>query len=148
PFTTLYPTLGVVRVGHHRSFVVADIPGLIEGAAEGAGLGIRFLKHLSRTSLLLHLVDAAPLEGSDPVVAVREIENELHNYSEELSHKERWLVLNKVDLLPAAQREAVCREIVERLQWQAPWFTISALSGDGTQELCYKIMDYLEKALV
>ena len=146
PFTTLHPNLGVVRVDSHRSFVVADIPGLIEGAAEGAGLGIRFLKHLARTSLLLHLVDVAPVDGGDPVAAVREIENELRGYSEDLSQRTRWLVLNKVDLLPAERREAACRDIVGRLRWQGPWYAISALAGEGTRELCYKIMDYLEAA--
>ncbi len=145
PFTTLYPNLGVVSIAPHRSFVVADIPGLIGGAAEGAGLGIRFLKHLARTSLLLHLVDAAPLDGSDPVAAVREIEGELERYSAELHQRPRWLVFNKVDLLPAGEREDRCREMVERLGWQAPWFMISALSGEGTRELCYKIMEHLEQ---
>jgi len=146
PFTTRYPNLGVVRVDAQRSFVIADIPGLIEGAAEGAGLGIQFLRHLSRTRLLLHLVDTAPLGGaSDPVHDMRTIERELERYSPELAARERWLVLNKVDLLPEEEREARCRDIVERLQWAGPMFRISALSGEGTQELVYRVMAYLEQ---
>ncbi len=116
PFTTLYPNLGVVRVAAHRSFVVADIPGLIEGAADGAGLGIQFLKHLSRTGLLLHLVDVAPLDGSDPVDDVRMVVGELEKFNAELGGRERWLVLNKVDLLPEDERQGRCRSIVERLR--------------------------------
>ena len=115
PFTTLHPNLGVVRVDPTRSFVVADIPGVIEGAAEGAGLGIQFLKHLSRTRLLLHLVDIAPADGSDPVEAVRTIEHELARFSPELADRPRWLVCNKIDLLPEAEREARCREVVQAL---------------------------------
>ncbi len=146
PFTTLYPNLGVVRVDRERSFVVADIPGLIEGAAEGAGLGIRFLKHLARTRLLLHLVDAAPLEGGpDPVEEVRTIEAELSKYSAELTEKERWLVLNKVDLLPEETREARCADIVRQLAWQGPVFAISALASEGTQALVFKVMEALER---
>jgi GTP-binding protein len=145
PFTTLHPNLGVVRVSNHRSFTVADIPGLIEGAAEGAGLGIQFLKHVSRTRLLLHLVDVYPLgETSDPVNDVRVIAAELGKFSPELAVRERWLVLNKVDLLPAEEREAVCNDIVRRLDWRGPVFTIAAISGAGTQELVYKVMDQLE----
>jgi len=146
PFTTLYPSLGVVRAGVHRSFVVADIPGLIEGAAEGAGLGVQFLKHLSRTGLLLHLVDVAPLDGSDPVTDVRTIVHELEKFSAELGGRERWLVLNKLDLLPAEERDARCSDIVQRLDWQGPVFQISALSGQGTEALVYAIMEYLESA--
>lgn len=146
PFTTLHPNLGVVSIAPHRSFVVADIPGLIEGAAEGAGLGIQFLKHLSRTTLLLHLVDAAPLgEVSDPVDDVRKIEAELQKFSPELAARERWLVLNKIDLLPEEEREARCREIVERLDWSGPVFHICAIKGEGTKELTYKIMEHLEQ---
>ncbi len=145
PFTTLHPNLGVVRVSNHRSFTVADIPGLIEGAAEGAGLGMRFLKHLSRTRLLWHLVDVAPLdEAVDPVNDVKVIEAELGKFSAELAAQERWLVLNKVDMLPVAEREARCADIVRRLAWQGPVFTIAAISGDGTQELLYQAMEYLE----
>ncbi len=145
PFTTLHPNLGVVSVGLHRSFVVADIPGLIEGAAEGAGLGIRFLKHLSRTRLLLHLVDAVPLsDDEDPVQAVRVIERELEKFSEDLAQRERWLVLNKLDMLPEDEREDKVRELIERLQWQGPVFAVSALTGEGTEALSQKIMTRLE----
>jgi GTP-binding protein len=145
PFTTLYPNLGVVRVSDHRSFTVADIPGLIEGAAEGAGLGIQFLKHVSRTRLLLHLVDVALFgEAQDPVEDVRVIERELAKFSPELAARERWLVLNKVDLVPAETREAHCQDIVQRLAWQGQVFKIAAISGVGTQDLVYKAMEYLE----
>lgn len=145
PFTTLYPNLGVVRVEAHRSFVVADIPGLIEGAAEGAGLGIQFLKHLSRTGLLLHLVDVAPLDGSDPVEDVTAIVRELEKFSAELGDRERWLVLNKVDLLPDEEREARCSDIVTRLDWQGPVFETAAVSQQGTQTLMFAIMEYIER---
>lgn len=145
PFTTLYPNLGVVRVEAHRSFVVADVPGLIEGAAEGAGLGIQFLKHLLRTRLLLHLVDAAPLgEASDPVEDVRTIERELAKFNPELAARERWLVLNKIDLLPGGERDARTQDIVRRLDWRGPVFYIAAIKGEGTRELIYRIMDYLD----
>ncbi len=146
PFTTLHPNLGVVRVGQLQSFVMADIPGLIEGAAEGAGLGIQFLKHLSRTSLLLHVVDIAPMDGSDPVEAVRIIERELENYSDELAERPRWLVLNKIDLIPAAQQDEQVQSIVDRLAWEGNVFGISAATASGTQALCYQIMQYLEDA--
>lgn len=144
PFTTLYPNLGVVRVEAHRSFVVADIPGLIEGAAEGAGLGVQFLKHLSRTGLLLHLVDVAPLDGSDPVEDVRTIVRELEKFSVELGERERWLVLNKIDLVPEDERDQRCSDIVQHLQWQGPVFAIAAVSGQGTRRLVQAIMDYIE----
>ena len=146
PFTTLIPNLGVVSVDAYRNFVIADIPGVIEGAAEGAGLGIRFLKHVARTRLLLHLVDVMPYEGSaDPVENFQTIENELKKFSDDLYAKERWLVLNKVDLLPAEQRAATCAEIVEKLQWAGPVYEISALNKSGLQQLIYDIMDYLEQ---
>lgn len=146
PFTTLYPNLGVVYVGEHRSFVVADVPGLIEGAAAGAGLGIRFLKHLQRTRLLLHLVDVAPADPSAaPVAAVRSLVGELERFSPELAAAPRWLVLNKVDLLPEADREAVCSEIVGSLGWKGPVYRISALSGAGTRRLCEDVMSALER---
>lgn len=145
PFTTLVPNLGVVRVQAHRSFVMADIPGLIPGASEGAGLGIRFLKHLTRTRLLLHLVDVLPPDGSDPVAAIEGIFHELQLFSPTLAGRERWLVLNKVDLLPPDEREAICRNIVERLQWHGPVYRIAAISGDGTAQLCGDIMTHLER---
>lgn len=146
PFTTLYPNLGVVSIESHRSFVVADIPGLIEGAADGAGLGVQFLKHLSRTSLLLHLLDVAPLdENVDPVDEFRKIEAELAKFSEDLAARDRWLVLNKIDLLPEDEREARCRDVVERLGWQGPVFYISGISKLGTQELSYRLMEELEQ---
>jgi GTPase len=144
PFTTLVPNLGVVRVQAHRSFVMADIPGLIAGASEGAGLGIRFLKHLTRTRLLLHLVDVLPPDGSDPVQAVMDIAHELDRFSPTLASRQRWLVLNKVDLLPEDQREAVCRDIVERLSWSGPVYRVAAISAEGTKELCGDIMTHLE----
>lgn len=144
PFTTLIPNLGVVRVAAHRSFVIADIPGLIEGASEGAGLGIRFLKHLTRTRLLLHLVDVLPPDGSDPVENVQAIERELARFSETLAARERWLVLNKTDLLPLADRDAICADILARLGWQGPVFPISALAADGTEALCREIMAHIE----
>jgi GTP-binding protein len=145
PFTTLYPNLGVVRVAPHRGFVVADIPGLIEGAAEGAGLGIQFLKHLERTRLLLHLVDLLPADGGDPVDEVRTIVHELEKFSPELADKERWLVLNKIDLIPEEAREALCQSIVDGLGWQGPVFRISALGQQGTEALCQRIMQRLEE---
>jgi GTPase len=144
PFTTLYPNLGVVSIEVDRSFVIADIPGLIEGAAEGAGLGVHFLKHLSRTRLLLHLVDIAPMEG-DPVEDTIKIIQELEKYSPELGAKERWLVLNKTDLLPPDERKAYCEKIIKALNWQGPVFEISALSKQGCFGVCYKVMDYLEQ---
>jgi GTP-binding protein len=144
PFTTLYPNLGVVRVEESRSFVVADIPGLIEGAAEGAGLGALFLKHVQRTRLLLHVVDAAALEGDDPVRQVRAIEAELGKYDPDLLHKPRWLVLNKLDLLPEEQREARVREIVEALEWNGPVFPAAAIAREGTWIVCQKAMEHLE----
>jgi GTPase len=145
PFTTLYPSLGVVRVERDRSFVIADIPGLIEGAAEGAGLGMTFLKHVQRTRLLLHMVDAVPYEdGVDPVTQVRAIEAELGKFDPELLDKPRWLVLNKLDLLPEDEREARIAQIIGDLDWQAPWFAVSAISKDGTWPICLKAMEFLE----
>jgi GTP-binding protein len=146
PFTTLYPNLGVVSVGLNRSFVIADIPGLIEGAAEGAGLGIRFLKHLSRTRLMLHLVDAVPLDPDhDPVEDVRVVMEELAKFSPQLAERERWLVLNKLDLLPADAREAHVQDLLSRLGWEGPVFSISALSGEGTEFVCQQVMNHLER---
>ena len=143
PFTTLYPNLGVVRVDETRSFVIADIPGLIEGASTGAGLGIQFLKHLSRTRLLLHILDIAPFDGSSPVDAAKKILTELQKYSNELATKERWLVLNKADLLPEDERQQRTAEITAALQWKGPVYTISALSKTGTRQVIYDIMNYL-----
>jgi GTP-binding protein len=146
PFTTLYPNLGVVRVDSGRSFVMADIPGLIEGAAEGAGLGHRFLKHLSRTRLLLHVTDMAPFdEDVDLAQTARALINELRMFDESLYHKPRWLVLNKVDLLSDAEREATCAHFLRALEWEGPWFAISALTGAGCKELTYAVMRHLEQ---
>ncbi|GAB2894412.1 Obg family GTPase CgtA [Microbulbifer echini] len=145
PFTTLVPNLGVVQVQRHRSFVVADIPGLIEGAAEGAGLGIRFLKHLTRCRVLLHLVDLAPFDGSDPVENARAIERELATFSDTLAGRERWLVLNKTDLVPAAELEERCRSVVDALDWKGPVFRVAAIRGEGTDVLSGRLMDYLEE---
>jgi len=145
PFTTLYPNLGVVRVGQESSFVIADIPGLIEGAAEGAGLGTRFLKHLSRTRVLLHLVDIMPVDESDPVEAAIKIAAELERYSPELAALPRWLVLNKIDTLGEDERDAHCQAIIDKLGWQQPVYTISALSGEGTKKLMGDIMTYLDR---
>ncbi len=145
PFTTLHPNLGVVRAGHDRSFVVADIPGLIEGAADGAGLGIQFLKHLSRTSLLLHLVDMATLDQpEEPAEQVRKIETELASFGRDLLEKERWLVLNKTDLLDPKDYQTGRARLLERLAWQGPVFGISALTGQGTAELVSCLMRRLE----
>lgn len=145
PFTTLYPNLGVVRVSPQRSFVMADLPGLIKGAAGGAGLGIRFLKHVARTVLLLHIVDILPLDESNPAKQVEAITYELEKFSSELAMKERWLVLNKIDLLPAKEAEKRCKEIVRQLNWQGKVFKISGLSHTGTKELAQEVMKYLEK---
>jgi GTP-binding protein len=146
PFTTLHPNLGVVGVGVHRSFVMADIPGLIEGAAEGAGLGIRFLKHLQRTRVLLHIVDLVPPDpDADPVRDARAIVAELKKFSRELAAKPRWLVLNKRDLLPPSEAEQRAREIVRRLRYRGPHFLISAATGEGTRELAEAVMRFLEE---
>jgi GTP-binding protein len=144
PFTTLVPNLGVVSMDRYRSFVIADIPGLIEGAAEGAGLGIRFLKHLTRTRLLLHMVDIAPYDGTDPADAAEGIVNELAEFSETLAKRDRWLVLNKTDLLTEEEADRISQQIVDRLDWQGPVFKISAIAKLGTAELCAEIMAYLE----
>ena len=144
PFTTLAPNLGVVRVDEQRSFVVADIPGLIEGAAEGAGLGHRFLRHLARNRLLLHLVDIAPFdEEADPVKDALAIVEELKKYDEALYEKPRWLVINKVDRLNDAVRKERIAQFIEAFGWSGPVFPISALTGEGCRQLTYAIMDYL-----
>jgi len=147
PFTTLHPHLGVVRVGADRSFVVADIPGLIEGAAEGAGLGHQFLRHLARTRLLLHLVDVAPLDpDADPARDARAIATELKKYDPALYKKPRWLVLNKIDMLPEEEREASAQRLLRKLRWKGPSFSISALTGEGCRELSFAVMKFLESA--
>ena len=145
PFTTLVPNLGVVSVGRLKSFVIADIPGLIEGASDGAGLGIRFLKHLARTRLLLHLVDMAPLDGSDPAAAAEAIINELGRFSPALTERDRWLVLNKADQLLDEEREERLKAVVERLNWKGPVYVISALEREGTERLCGDIMNYIDE---
>ena len=145
PFTTLYPNLGVVRIEQHRSFVVADIPGLIEGAAEGAGLGALFLKHVQRNRLLLHVVDVAPMDGSDPVEQVRAIEQELAKFDPELVERPRWLLLNKLDLLPEEERQATIDRIIGGLDWKAPWFPISAISREGTEIVTLRVMEFLDQ---
>jgi len=142
PFTTLHPNLGVVSASSHRSFVMADIPGLIEGAAEGTGLGIQFLKHLSRTHLLLHLLDMGP--DRDPVTDATTIINELERYDVELVGRDRWLVLNKTDLIPEDEREQRCRDVVKALNWSGPVFEISALAQTGTDVLVHAVMDFIE----
>jgi GTP-binding protein len=144
PFTTLHPNLGVVSLGQDQSFVIADIPGLIEGAAEGAGLGIQFLRHVSRTRLLLHLVDIAPIDGTDPAEQVRAIEQELAKFNPELLERPRWLVLNKADVLPEDERQAVAGEIVQRLEWKEPWFLVSAIARDNTMAVCQQVQRFFE----
>jgi len=146
PFTTLHPNLGVVSVGEHRSFVMADIPGLIEGAAEGAGLGLQFLRHLQRTHVLLHLVDMAPPDpDADPVKDARAIVAELKKFSPELAAKPRWLVINKSDLLPEKEAQKRAKDIVRRLRWRGPWFLISGVTGRGAKELTEAVMSFLEE---
>lgn len=145
PFTTLYPQLGVVYIEPHRSFLMADIPGLIGGASEGAGLGIQFLRHLRRTRLLLHLVDILPMdEQQDPAEDIRTLEHELRQFDDSLAGKDRWLVLNKTDLLLDEELEEVCDGIVERLGWHGPVYRISAATGQGTEKLMADVMTYIE----
>ncbi len=145
PFTTLYPHLGVVRVDPKRSFVVADIPGLVEGASHGAGLGIQFLKHLSRTKILCHLVDIAPADGSNPIDAIQTIEKELKAFDENLAQKKRWLVLNKIDLLPADEVESYCQTLLQSLsQSNVPVYKVSAVTGQGVELLVQDLMTALE----
>lgn len=146
PFTTLYPNLGVVRIDEFRSFVIADVPGVIEGAAEGAGLGMQFLKHLSRTGLLLHLLDVAPYESMDsPVQAAQKIIHEVEKWSDELADKPRWLVLNKIDRLPPDEVDSHCQAIIDELNWKGPIFKTAAINGSGTKELMFAIMTFLEE---
>ena len=145
PFTTLHPNLGVVRVDNNRSFVIADIPGLIEGAAEGAGLGHQFLRHLQRTRLLLHIVDLAPFdENTDPVKEAKAIVEELRKYDQQLFDKPRWLVLNKIDMIAEDERAARVKDFLKRYKWKAECHSISAINGEGCQALTYAIMDYLD----
>ena len=144
PFTTLHPNLGVVRVAPEKSFVVADIPGLIEGAAEGAGLGHQFLRHLQRTRLLLHVIDMAPFDaGVDPVKQAKALVKELEKYDPELAAKPRWLVLNKLDMVPAEEREAHCKDFIKRLKWKGPVFQISALAREGLQPMLHAIYEHV-----
>jgi GTPase len=146
PFTTLHPNLGVVRVGPEKSFVVADVPGLIEGASEGAGLGHQFLRHLQRTRLLLHLVDAAPFDESvDPVQQAKAIVAELKKFDPELHAKPRWLVLNKLDMVPADERESRVKDITKRLRYKGPVFEISALTREGCELLVQKIYEHIAR---
>jgi len=147
PFTTLSPSLGVVRTDVNRSFVVADIPGLIEGAADGAGLGHQFLRHLQRTRLLLHIVDIAPLDAAiDPATEACAIVKELRKYDEALYRRPRWLVLNKADLLPPEERAPVIKRFIRNFRWTGEIFIISALTGEGCRELCYAIMGHVDQA--
>lgn len=146
PFTTLHPNLGVVRVSHEKSFVIADIPGLIEGAADGAGLGVQFLRHLQRTGLLLHIVDLAPFNDEvDPVKEAKAIVKELKKYDQELFDKPRWLVLNKLDVVPEADRAKRVKDFIKRFGWKGPVFEISALNRDGCEDLINDIYAYLEE---
>ncbi len=146
PFTTLHPNLGVVRAGPERSFVVADVPGLIEGASEGAGLGHQFLRHLQRTRLLLHVVDVAPFdEGVDPVEQARAIVAELRKFDKELYEKDRWLVLNKVDMLSEEDRQARIKDIVKRLKYKGPVFEISALTREGCEPLVQRVYEHIQR---
>jgi GTP-binding protein len=146
PFSTLYPSLGVVRTGPGSSFVIADVPGLIEGASHGAGLGIQFLRHLGRTRLLLHLIDVATgVEGRDPVADFQTVDTELRNYSGDLAARERWLVLNKIDMLPPAERDAALDAIVRGIGWHGPVYAVSALSGEGCEALMLRVQDRLNQ---
>ena len=148
PFTTLYPNLGVVSVEAHRSFVIADIPGLIEGAADGAGLGAQFLRHVQRTRLLLHLVDMAPMEGivdASPAEQVRAIEHELRKHDPAMLEKPRWLVLNKADLMFEDEAAARAAEIIEELGWTGPWFMVSAISREGTWPIMLQVQDFFDR---
>lgn len=145
PFTTIIPSLGVVKVQTHRSFTIADIPGLIEGAAEGAGLGIRFLKHLTRCRILLHLVDIAPIDGSTPLDNARSIINEINDFSPTLAGRERWLVLNKTDLMPEDEVDDIEKALVDGLGWKGPVYRVSAMAKRGTAKLCEDLLGYLEE---
>ncbi|WP_419420259.1 Obg family GTPase CgtA [Legionella sp. D16C41] len=146
PFTTLHPELGVVRISSFKSFVMADIPGLIEGAALGAGLGHRFLKHLARTCILLHVLDILPIDGSDPITNAKVVLQELTQYDPQLINKPRWLVLNKIDMVPdEGERDHIKQTIIQGLNWQDKVFMVSALTGEGTKELCYALMELIDE---
>jgi GTPase len=145
PFTTLQPHLGVVRIETDKSFVIADIPGLIEGAADGAGLGIQFLKHVARTRLLLHVVDIAPFGDLDPIEQIRAIEGELKNFDPKLLKRPRWLVFNKSDLLPVEERESTAKAIIRKLRWKHPWYLISAIAREGTWPLALDIQRFFDE---
>ncbi len=144
PFTTLHPNLGVVSIEAHRSFVMADIPGLIEGAAEGQGLGIRFLRHLTRTGLLLHIIDLAPFDDHDPAESALALIQELEKFDPDLVNKPRWLVFNKQDLMPADEWQEKTQQTLKALAWDGPWYSVSAVDGRGTEQLCADIMQYIE----
>lgn len=144
PFTTLVPNLGVVRQSSQRSFVIADIPGLIEGAADGAGLGIRFLKHLERCRVLLHFIDVKPSDGSDPTANARTILDELSQYSDSLKSKPRWLIFNKTDLVLDDELNTIITNVCDELDWSGPVYNISAVSGLGCEELCQQLMSFIE----
>lgn len=146
PFTTLHPNLGVVSIEPHRSFVIADIPGLIEGAASGQGLGIQFLRHLARTTILLHLIDCSPIDGSDPIEQAEKLLIELRQYSDELADKERWVVFTKLDLVPSEEHHSLIDDLTTRLAHEGPVYAISAIAGLGTQQLCTDIMERMERA--
>ena len=148
PFTTLIPNLGVVKVEAHRSFAVADIPGLIEGASDGAGLGIQFLKHLTRTHILLHLVDVNPIDQSDPIESFQVIEQELYRFSPTLYERERWLVLSKIDLLSEEELAHLLDRVKDELKWDGPVYALSSVSKKGTEPVCHSIMEYLEERAV
>ena len=143
PFTTLHPNLGVVRAGPERSFVVADLPGLIEGAADGAGLGHLFLRHLQRTRLLLQVVDMAPIDGADPVALAKGIIKELRKYDEALYEKPRWIVLNKLDMVPNEDRAALVKDFIKRMRWKGPVFSVSALAREGLDPMVQAIYEHV-----
>jgi len=145
PFTTLVPSLGVVRTERNRSFVVADIPGIIEGAAEGAGLGIRFLRHLARNRLLLHVVDLAPWDEQTPAESSVIVRDELGKFSATLAEQPRWLVLNKIDMVPEEEREERCQSVIDALEWDGPVYRISALAKEGLEPLLMDIQNYLDQ---
>jgi GTP-binding protein len=145
PFTTLVPNLGVVSVDSDRSFVIADIPGIIEGAADGAGLGTRFLKHLERCRVLIHLIDLMPVDGSDVASGAAQIVSELEQHKPELAAKPRWLVFNKLDLVPEDERQERIDDVLDALCWDDEYFTIEAINKTGTKEISYKLMEYIEQ---